>query len=252
MASVKETKELLLQCRAAGEEEQVANLAYKLGDIYREKGKHEQALPLLEESLALCRKHENPEGEAIVALSLAESHLEQSDPHRAESLAALALGFFRKHQDIRRQVKACLLLGDTHWARKGYEAAIPLYEEALEACRTHEDVMGTASLLDRLAKMNRLLHREDQALAYFHESLACWQKLSIPDREAMTWANMGDIHKRGGDLEGAFRCHEKALALYRQLKKPKAVEALEKELQALQGVNREDGPEESEKPDEVD
>lgn len=239
MASVKEMKELLLQCRAAGEEKEVANLTYKLGDIYREKGNHEQALPLLEESLALCRKHENPEGEAIVALSLAEFHLEQSDPQRAESLAASALSYFREHQDIGRQVKACLLLGDTHWSRKGYGAAIPFYEEALETCRAHEDVMGTASLLDRLAKMNRLLHREEQALACFHESLSCWQKLSIPDREAMTWANMGDIHKRAGDLEGALHCHEQALTLYRRLKKPKAVAALEKELEALQGMKKE-------------
>ena len=233
MASIKEMKELLLQGRAEGEERQVANLAYKLGDTYREKGKWEEALPLLEESLELCRRHENPEGEAVVALSLAELHLERSDPGQAERLARPALAFYTEQQDIKGQVRASLLLGDTHWARKEHEAAIPYYEEALRPCKNHGDVAGSASLLDRLAKMHRLLNREEQALAYFQESLGCWQKLSIPDREAMSWANMGDICKGRGDISRAIRCHEQALALHRHLKNPKAIEALEKELEAL-------------------
>jgi tetratricopeptide (TPR) repeat protein len=233
MESVKDLKGLLLKYREEGEEKQVANLAYKLGDIYRERGKWEDALPLLEESLMLCRRHENPEGEAIVALSLAELHLEQADSHRAEMLARPALAFYQGNQDIKGQVKASLLLGDSYWARKDYEAAIPYYEEALETCKAHQDVMGSASLLDRLAKMHRLLSREEQALAYFQESLECWQELSIPDREAMTWTNMGDICKRRGDLSRAIRCHEQALSLYQHLKNPKAVEALEKELESL-------------------
>ena len=234
MESVKEMKELLLKYRAEGEERKIANLAYKLGDTYREKGKWEEALPLLEESLDLCRRHENPEGEAVVALSLAELHLERADPGQAESLARPALSFYREQQDIKGQVRASLLVGDTHWARKEHETAIPYYEEALGPCRDHGDVAGMASLLDRLAKMHRLLNREEQALAYFQESLGCWQKLAIPDREAMTWANMGDIRKRRGDFSGAIRCHEQALTLFRHLKRPKAIEALEKELVTLQ------------------
>jgi tetratricopeptide (TPR) repeat protein len=82
--------------------------------------------------------------------------------------------------------------------------------------------------------MNRLLNREEKALAHFQESLECWQKLAIPDREAMTWANMGDICKRRGDFSRAIRCHEQALTLFRSLKNPKAIEALEKELEVLQ------------------
>jgi tetratricopeptide (TPR) repeat protein len=238
MASIKEMKELLLQYRAEGEEKQVANLAYKLGDTYREKGKWEDALPLLEESLDLCRRHENPEGEAVVALSLAELHLERADPGQAERLARASLSFYREQADIKGQVRASLLLGDTHWARREYEAAIPHYEEALRPCKDHGDVAGTASLLDRLAKMHRLLDREEQALTYFQEALACWQKLEIPDREAMTWANMGDICKRRGDLSRAIRCHEQALALHRHMKNPKAIEVLEKELEALQKIQR--------------
>jgi tetratricopeptide (TPR) repeat protein len=233
MASIKEMKELLAQSRADGDEKQVANLAYKLGDTYREKGKWEEALPLLEESLELCGRHENPEGEAVVALSLAELHLERSDPDQAEKLANPAHAFFKEQEDTKGHVKASLLLGDTHWARREPGAAIPHYEEALRPCKEHGDVAGTASLLDRMAKMHRLINKEEQALAIFQEALGCWQKLSIPDREAMTWANMGDICKRRGDFSRAIQCHEQALALYRQLKNPKAVEALERELKTL-------------------
>ena len=124
-------------------------------------------------------------------------------------------------------------MGDTYWARKEHESAIPYYEEALKPCKEQGDMAGAASLLDRLAKMHRLIEREEQALAYFQEALDCWQKLSIPDREAMTWANMGDIYKRRGDRSRAMRCHEQALSLYRSLRNLKAVEVLEKELGAI-------------------
>ena len=233
MASIKEMKELLAQARAEGDERQIANLAYKLGDTYREKGKVEKALHLLEESIELCRRLENREGEAVVALSLADLHLEQGDPGPADRLARAALAFYREQEDTKGQVKASLLLGDTYWARREPEAAIPHYEEALKPCKDHGDVAGTASLLDRLAKMHRLVNREEQALSFFQEALGCWQQLSIPDREAMTWANMGDICKRRGDFPRAIQCHEQALSLYRHLKNPKAIEALEKELEAL-------------------
>ncbi len=249
MASIKEMKELLLQYRAEGEEKQVANLAFKLGDTYREKGKWEEALPLLEESLELCRKHDNQEGQAIVALSLAEFHLGRTDPSQAEKFAIPALAFYRERGDIKGQVRASLLLGDTHWARNDYGAAIPYYEEALQPCKGRGDVAGAASLLDRLAKMHRLLGREEQALAYFRESLDSWQKLSIPDREAMTWANIGDIYKRKGDLTRAIRCHEQALTLHRTLKNLKAIKALEQELEALRSARSPDGEcREEEKP----
>jgi tetratricopeptide (TPR) repeat protein len=239
MASVKEMKELLLQYRAEGEERQVANLAFKLGDTYREKGKWDEALPLLEEALALCSKHGNPEGEAVVALSLAELHLGRADPGRAETLAKSALGFYREHEDSKGQVRASLLAGDTYWAREEYEGAIPYYEEALKPCKDQGDVMGSASVLDRLAKMYRLLNREEEALACFQESLGHWQELSVPDREAMTWTNMGDICKRRGDFSRAIRCHEQALNLYRHMKNPRAIEALEKELEELKGMQHE-------------
>jgi hypothetical protein len=68
----------------------------------------------------------------------------------------------------------------------------------------------------------------------------------------MTWANMGDICKRRGDLSRATRCHEQALTLYQHLKNPKAVEALEKELEALQGMREENPAEGGEKEPEAD
>ena len=150
-------KELLQQYRAEGEERQIANLAYKLGDTYREKGKWEEALPLLEESLELCRRHENPEGEAVVALSLAELHLERSDPGPAKRLASRALAFYREQQDVKGQVRASLLVGDTYWARKKHEAAIPYYEEALKPCKEQGDMAGAAVVINTIAAAARLI-----------------------------------------------------------------------------------------------
>ena len=233
MASLKDLKEDLAQARDAGDPLQTANLAFKLGEGYRERGKLEQALPLLEEAQAICREHANADGDAMVSLSLAELHLARGEASEAAEQAAAALPHYRHQDDPPRRVRGCLLLGDAHWAREEHAKALPLYEEALELCRTHEDTMGTATLLDRGAKMMRHLGRDGDALPLFLEALGCWEKLGVPDRTAMTWVNLGDIHAKLGHLAEAIQCHKSALSLYRTLHEDRAVSAIEKALEKL-------------------
>jgi tetratricopeptide (TPR) repeat protein len=236
MGSLKEMKELLAHYREEGNEQQVANLAYKLGDAYRERREWDRASSLLEEALSLCRKHGNESGEAIVALSLGELHLEQEDMGRAQSLAEHALRFYAEHQEDSGTVRASQLLGDIYWAMEEPEGALPHYREALRICVVHDDTMGAAFLSDRAGKMYRLLNQEERALGLFQDSLAGWQKLGVPDREAMTLVNMGDIHRRLGDITQATRCHEEALSIYQRIRHRENIRALEKALQELRPI----------------
>ncbi len=233
MASLKEMRELLDQSRREGDRKKIANLAYRLGDTYRERGDREKALPLLEESLLLCRQLDNPIGEAIVLVSLATLHLQARDALLAETHARAALEIYRRQAEAKGIVKASMLLGDACWAGERYEEALPLYREALEICRAHQDIMGTAALLDRVAKMLRLLDRHEEALPVFEEALDAWHRLSVPDREAMTLVNMGDLYRRKRELRKALLCHEQALDLFRDLKDAKSAALVEKEVAGL-------------------
>lgn len=226
--------ELLSRFRDAGDDHQVANLSFRMGDLYRERGRFDDALPLLEEAYTICRKHGNESGEAVVALSLTELHLAAGHPEQAEILARRAYRICAKTDDRKGRARACLLLGDSHWARQDPQKALPPYREALELCSTSDDVLGSGVLLDRIAKMHRMLEEDDKAFTYFQEALLRWEKLNLTDRRAMTYANLGDLCKKKGAVEDAVRFHRQALDLYRQIKDTRAVQAIEAELHALE------------------
>jgi|GEM_PF-696202 tetratricopeptide (TPR) repeat protein len=242
MDSLDRLHELLCRFREAGDDHQVANLAFRLGDVYREKGRFDEALPLLEEAYTICRKLENETGEAIVALSLTELHLAAGHPEQAEILARRAYRICAKADDRKGRARACLLLGDSHWARQNPREALPRYREAFELCSTSDDVLGSAVLLDRIAKMHRILEEDDKAFTHFQEALLRWEKLCLPDRMAMTYANLGDLCKKKGAVEEAIRFHRQALELYRQMKDARAVQAIEAELSTLEPAGVPDTP----------
>ena len=236
-------KELLEKAREMGEEKAIANMAFKLGDTYLEKGKYDQALPLLEEAHSLSIKNDSPSAQAIVALALASLYLAREEAENAEKTAKPAYSYYKELDDPQGQVKGCLLLGDIKWAQGNHEEALTFYEEAKEICKAGGDILGTATFLDRQAKMYRFLEKDQEALPLFEESLQCWQELEVPDREAMTLANLGDIYKQLGNFPQAITCHEKALTIYKGLKQIKAATTLEKELELLKSLV--DGKEDS-------
>lgn len=236
MSSVEEMTQLLYRFREEGKEQQAANLAFKLGDTYKERGSFEQALPLFEEAHQLCKKHENETGEAVVALSLSELHLAMGHAEQAEILAERAYHIHMKADDVKGRVRASLLLGDIHWSKEDSHSALVSYREALELCSTFDDVLGCGLLLDRIAKMHRILEEDEKAFIYFQEALKRWDKLDVPDRRAMTFANLGDLCKKKGDFAQALAYHERALAVYRELKDIRAVHTIELEVEGLRSV----------------
>ena len=239
METVKDLKQQLVESRENGDERAIANAAYKLGDLYLQRGKSDQALPLLRESYVLCEEHENTEGKARVALCLAALFLREKDPEQASPCAREAFEHFLEAQDPKALVEACRLQGDTLWSRDDPSGALPFFRQALEICRKHGDNLGTAVFLDRTATQYRLLGQEEDARTHFQASYRLWETLGIPDRQAVTLTNLANIHAGLGAPREAVRLYELALPLFRQLCKTKAVEALEKEISRL----KQKGPE---------
>ncbi len=185
------------------------------------------------ESFDLCEKNENPQAAAVVGLSLAAGFLQENDAGKAETYAGTAYAFYEKEEDIKGLVRACMLKADVLWMQKDPGGALPLYQQALEICIQHGDNLGTATFLDRIATQHRLLGEDEDALGRLQAAKQIWDKLGIPDRQAVTLTNMADIHRKKGDLTQAIHLYEQALPLYRGLKNMRAVEILEKELSSV-------------------
>lgn len=236
MESIKDLKQALARARERGDERSVANAAYKLGELYRERGKTDPARALLQESLALCETHGNLHGKALVALSLCKIFLREGAPDLADPLSMDAHAILRDAGKPGEILDACKVRGDVCWTRKDPAAALPYFREALEICERHQDNLGRAAFLDRIATQHRLLGQETEARQHFQAAGRLWETLGIPDRQAVTLTNLGDIHARQGEIPEAIRLHEQALTLFRGLRNTRAARALEKELGRLRGL----------------
>ena len=168
-----------------------------------------------------------------MAVSLGLLHLRRQDLGEAEAYARTAYDFYKREKDPKGYVKSCFLFGNVQWAKGEPHGALPPFKEALELCRTHEDALGTATFLDRIATMHRILEQDEEASSCFQEALTYWEKLSIPDRQAVTLTNLGDIQRKKGDLSKAIDFHEQALQFHKVLKNNNAISALERELERL-------------------
>ena len=59
-------------CRETHNQQGVANLTFKIGDIYFKKGKWDEAIAYMREAEAICRKLRNEEGRARAAIGLGD------------------------------------------------------------------------------------------------------------------------------------------------------------------------------------
>src|SRR4029079_19189992 len=73
----------LTAARDSGNLIQQANILRSIGHVYRESGKHRQAIPLYEQSIAITQRLGRPGGEAAGLLGLAMSQVGLGDKRRA-------------------------------------------------------------------------------------------------------------------------------------------------------------------------
>jgi eukaryotic-like serine/threonine-protein kinase len=158
-----------------------ASLMETMGRVYRSLGLHEQARPLLEESLRIRRRTgQNPVDLAGTEINLALALQEMGEKSEAE----------------------------------------PLLREGLEILRRH-GATATLEYAAGLNNLGGLLKEKGDykaAEALFREALSLKQRIPKSDREvARAYNNLGDVRYAQGDLTAAEPYFRKALAMRRRL-----------------------------------
>ncbi len=225
-----------------------ASLAEKLGDVYRQLGLYQQALPLFERSLMLEAQVSGDDAPSVAAIAvrLADLLRELQQYDRAEQLAQRSLHIRRARlgpHDL--QVADSLnVLGILQQIRGRLPESRDTFAEALRIRRAslpavHHD---TAVSLGNLGNVEKALGNLDAAEALFAEALAMRRK-EWGDQHPRVGSSIGQLAQVAltrGEVTRALTLSNQALSIARAAY-PDGNPALANQLNAASAAHREAG-----------
>ena len=203
--------------RATNNEEGIANVAFKLGDLYLKTGRWDEARAYMGEAEAICLRLGNEEGRAVAAIGLGDVCRASGNPEGARAYYRQALEYFEKSENHEAIANLAERLGEAYRKSGDHAEALEAFRRGLEICRAHHDKLGAAHFSERLGLVHRSLDDLDAAMACFQEALTFFEEHRVADRLAFVLAGIGDLHQKRGRSVEALDYLGRALGMYRRL-----------------------------------
>ena len=141
------------------------------GHLAWQQSKHEQALALVEQSLALCRRYGDKQGIAHSLYLLGVIAHWQGDRDRGRSLLEESLSLSREIKDELNMIEVLLFLADIRLRQGDNEQAAALLQEGLTLSQKLGDKWGIAFALSALGEVARRQGDYKQAVIHFQKAL---------------------------------------------------------------------------------
>ena len=203
---------------------EASELLYKVGGYLVERGRYEEAEPLLERAVALG---EQQHGTTHLSLALAlEKQAElfwQREDHAAATALLQRVLTMKEHHlgPVHPQVGETLSNLAIISAQQGaYEQAVTLCQRALSICeqRSESDPTELGRALNNLATIYRYQGNHDQAELLFQRVLTLYEQHLGPTHPdtALPLNNLATLYRTQGKYEQAEALYQRALAIYEQ------------------------------------
>jgi CHAT domain-containing protein/Tfp pilus assembly protein PilF len=207
--------------RALAEARRLFNEAMNIG----RQGKLNEAIQLMEQSLAITEQALGPEHLSVAATlnNLAILYLNQGDYAKATSLQARVFAIREKAlgPDHASTVASLHNLALTYKNQGDYAKAEPLFQRAVTAFEKVDgpDYFNLATALDNLGTVCFQMGDSAKAESLLERALAIREKAGSPAElvVAATLNNLAVLHEGKGDYAKAVALHQRALALKEKL-----------------------------------
>jgi tetratricopeptide (TPR) repeat protein len=228
-----------------------------LGTVFREVGRHREAVPLLERALPGLERVGDRDGAAHASYGLGCAHRElgnddtaveylqqaanlyRSTGHwRGEAIAIRGIGlvhrargeldeagpkFVRAHEMVIERDDPLLACYTTQslaklWIRQGHhERAREPLYRSLSVCLEAQDRLGAALMRRTIGEMYLAAGQVDRALRDLNLALAAWTQLDHELGQARTLRDIGAAHARSDDCPAAHRAWQAACGTFVRL-----------------------------------
>ncbi len=175
------------------------NAHSRIGRLYRETGRLDEASRHLTAALALFGQAKDEGGIASALDDIAKLHWLKGDYPLALEYTLRGLALRRKLGDRRGVALSLNNLGLVHNDAGNFQAALDAFQQALRIRREIGDAFGESVTLNALGMVARDTHDDEQALTRFSEAYEAARESGDRNRTATILANLAAAHHRLGD-----------------------------------------------------
>jgi CHAT domain-containing protein/tetratricopeptide (TPR) repeat protein len=188
-----------------------------VGTVYRNWGRHEEALSLHEQGLRLFQSIGHRYGEASALMNMGIVYRRTGQYQNAIAIYMQSLAIARETGS--RNMEGAILgnLGNTHRNLGQHQTALQFHQQNLTLAREIGDRRGEGIALGNLGNVYYDLEQYQEAVAAHRQSLAIVREMGDRRTEALTLGNLGNAYKKLGQYQEAARAHEQSLALFREM-----------------------------------
>ena len=238
--SLKKHLDDLESFRATNNEEGIANACFKIGDIYLQKGKWDEAKEYLREAKAICGKLGSVEGSALTAIGLGDIYRNTQSPETARTHYKQALDYFEKQEDEKNIANLMSRLGELARDHGDLPQALEAFSRARDICQAHYDQLGEAHFNEKMALVYRDQDEFELAIESFQEALTYYEQHRVADRLAFVLSGLGELQYKVGQPQKALECLGQALNLYQKLGARTPAELVAAEITAIEAALEEE------------
>ena len=220
--------------RATDNEPGIANACFKIGEIYLQKGKWDEAKEYLREAKAICGKLGNEEGCALTAIGLGDIYRHTQNPETARTHYEQALDFFETKADEKNIANLMERLGELSREQGDFSRALKAFSRAKDICRTHNDHLGAAHFNERMALAYRGKEEFELAIERFEDALRYYEQHRVADRLAFVLTGLGELQYKVGQPKTALKSLSQALQIYQKLGARRPAELVATEMAAIE------------------
>lgn len=234
--SLKKHLDDLESFRASNNEEGIANTCFKIGDIYLQKGKWDEAKEYLREAKAICGKLGSAEGCALTAIGLGDTYRNTQSPETARNHYEQALDFFEQKGDEKNIANLMSRLGELSREQGDMSRALEAFSRARDICQAHQDQLGEAHFNERMALVYRDQDEFELAIESFQEAFTYYEQHRVADRLAFVITGLGELQYKVGQPQKALEWLSQALNLYQKLGARTPAELVAAEIAAIEAA----------------
>jgi tetratricopeptide (TPR) repeat protein len=176
----------------------------RIGRLYRETGRLEEASRHLSAALALFGQAQDDRGIASTLDDIGKLHWLKGEYAPALDYTLRSLAMRRKMGDRRSIALSLNNLGLVHQDSGNYKGALEAFEQALRIRRDIGDAVGVSVTLNNLGLVAQDAREDQRALALFQEAYDVAKETGDRNRIALLLTNLGETHNRLGDSAKAI------------------------------------------------
>jgi tetratricopeptide (TPR) repeat protein len=180
----------------------------KIGRVFLETGKLEQAKEYFERAKDLSLREELLDGYATAVRNLAEiAHIKKDHDERNRLLSEGIQTIEKLLLSVQAEPRRAFIIGQIGFfyeGMKNFEQALKYYQRAKKAFESLSDIGGIANSLGSIARMKGFLGKKNEEFDIYREIKKLLDGTPYYDLIAGTAINLGEIQMEMGNLDEAY------------------------------------------------